>query len=1028
MFAYCCCDPCPEINVTRWLNITQVRKSDGEVITNVDPFARLDPETAAQDHDDGGWCGEQPPGTCGRWLIGGGNNAVSEQLVTDTVNDILDCAETLRDHNCYEADGTITRTRGKRGGKWVLGKKSWHGTLGYLDYEKNTDVDESAPQAKYLTMTHTTTEWSQANYSISHIDYTAYGFNPPGTYIVDEARKYGSVVRSVDRYSGVITQSGADMRSVDTSYNHIPVAYDTGSQTLKGVSGDGAATSTTTPCEADGGLQDDTTFFPYGTNDIPGLASWSTVIASAVDAGATEPVNTPSGWSINHEWTEGAIPDLWKFRLAITVSRTNTGYSWSCLYETIYEQYILEDEEYVLQVSSKSVTKYIGSKTLSNDYTAAECYTDLKAAMAAWNISDDGLYVHRLDEQLANGPLCCYDETSPTSPIGFDCPMYDYDTGLVEDSEGRATSHVDYVITWATRAWIDPRNYLWLYPNGSYLMPDGFESGAELVTPLYTGSIIAHNPPGSERHFWFGFEGYRREEQLSAGVPTGMYIWVRETFGAFSSSPLPDATLRWMGREEAQYDGLAFTNNIGPPMGNMPQAFLKQRDGVLVGGKYVECKEQWPRIDFSRPNGADKYAVDQTTACCVLSTGTGTYTVKKSVDAIDPLDAGGLAIGNTIIISGDGVYPITDITDDGTVDDGLGHEWHQFTIEVGTKIDDLPTGGVVFGDARDEVDWLGRARWWSTPGIAGRVAITTSHDGTTLTVTPTAAQLHLRSGASVDLCNASMTVLATVTLTRTNDTTFTVVAGAQPTAAYMVAHLLYDGTTEGIDAWQLHNASSQHTYVHLTWQRQLRIPTVEPEWYEGQQGILSVSATQGAIAPNDCYGASIAITPSGEVFGNADVFGFPGSFSFDDYFGAVWQGVVETTMVDPFWQAPFKPDCEILSPDTLTWHPDDGSGQEDYEIGEGSIGYHKFYAYPPLVEALKTVPSGAPALPSGVVLGLDPELNIINPPHPMGVPLGDGGAWTDVWRPWGFAVIARTNILAAGRFSAHYDTFVPDEV
>jgi len=167
------------------------------------------------------------------------------------------------------------------------------------------------------------------------------------------------------------------------------------------------------------------------------------------------------------------------------------------------------------------------------------------------------------------------------------------------------------------------------------------------------------------------------------------------------------------------------------------------------------------------------------------------------------------------------------------------------------------------------------------------------------------------------------------------------------------------------------------------------------------------------------YGASQPL----EQFRTQQMFDF-GTFAMDDYYGSFWMEWVYLTMPDPFWQKPFKPDCNVVAPDSVLWTEDDGSGIADTETDTGSgTVYYKHFAHHPLVEALASLPSGA-TLPSGVTLPFDPASHTFPPPfYPNGIPIGDvDGNYAGHEQDWGFSQRACGNV--GGRFSAQY-AYVP---
>jgi hypothetical protein len=304
---------------------------------------------------------------------------------------------------------------------------------------------------------------------------------------------------------------------------------------------------------------------------------------------------------------------------------------------------------------------------------------------------------------------------------------------------------------------------------------------------------------------------------------------------------------------------------------------------------------------------------------------------------------------------------------------------------------------------------------------------------------------------SVDFYDASMGSLATsVALTRVSDASFTFTHAAMPTAAFI--------TGAGVD-WTKYDSTSKRTGVHLEWtfdQRKQAGASVvahaisvsdpdaaaiqsayeavygsyPPAWYASTDGCTGCPVDQFNYETGVCK-AVVGIVPFYsssplESFSNSTLFEGP-TMLFDDVFGACAQAAVMLTMPDPFWQQPFKPDCDIASPDTITWTEDDGSGQVDTTVSiGGGTQYQDFYAHHKFVEASSVVPSGM-SLPAGITLAYDPAYNQIAPPfYPNGIPIGDvDGNFGGVASDWGFAIRACDATRFAGVYSSFTDCPVP---
>jgi hypothetical protein len=491
--------------------------------------------------------------------------------------------------------------------------------------------------------------------------------------------------------------------------------------------------------------------------------------------------------------------------------------------------------------------------------------------------------------------------------------------------------------------------------------------------------------------------------------------------------------MRWLDRSEAQYDPESVVTGPVPP-GLWPQAWLHQAAGALTGAKYIEAVKAWPAVNYGRPCGEDRYAVDQQTVCCVTTSDEASFTVAVTGEAVAPGSAGGIAVDDYILVEDVGTFKVTGITDLGG----------SYLIEVGVLLDAYPTGHQ-FQDPDqigDGATHLGRLRWPSASGICGRSAITTTHEsGTnTLTITLAAALPWLRVNPAtgeirVDIYTAGMTLLAAdVSLTRISDSTFTSLRAALPTAAWMTGH---------DQNWSHYDAVPRRTAIHLEWTFNPRATDPDypspPAWYAAAPGCVSGTITQFTYTHNRC-GTVLGIAPyydrlidAGEglipadstlltgpgpveAFETQTIFAFPDTFAFDDIYTAHWQAAVETVMPDPFWQRPYKPDCDA---DPFIWQEDNGDGVAEYF--EDPNLYRQF-AHRPWVEAAKDIPAGW-TLPDGVDLYFDAE--IAPPYYPNGLPVGDAeGNYLSLERPWGLAGRACDTISAVRPFAGFYQDFV----
>lgn len=1021
----------PSDVVTRWLNQTQVRINTGGTITNGAPFARQD-ESTFDAENPGSGCNTRDPGFCGLWLAGGDTLGLSAQEVTDTVNDILACApadatHATIDHNCYVASGTVdTGTNHLNGANWVVAQKSWHGRPGLIDvndpqinqpvslatggfedpgagaFTTPTAFANTAPQTRWLTAGIIATS-------------TAQHYTWGGSAYVNDYSLTGSAscTSSVAQYTGIQSQSWSfsyDTHDGDYGPTIANFIFNwLNGKSLADVVGAFAGWDYVT---MNGGIGNPSTAYytasgttfklmsgSYTIDPILGIYAPDTVLEEIkVDvAGGSFSRKVYSLFQNPPFGMGGAATVFLIYSETCTISNTSMTYG----YDRYFGSTGLEEpwDEHGT-----------GTLSLTVPYTAVDCCADFAALLNAYDLSDTTLG-WRGDEYLASAPLCVYDELGPTSPTllcgapsgstasGSGPTMDDY--SQPQNGDG----------TWPQRAWIDPENYVWTSPAGGFVGVPDVGGNNVLNTPMYGGTVLSHTPGGSDRHFWFDYVELTR-------VSTGSsFDWEAVTHGGQSPAYLPASTVRWQNKMQAQYDSAATSSH-----GNFPQAWIRQIAGVLMGGKYVEAKGLWRSVNFLRPYGADRWAVDQPTLCCITAgTGAGgSLTVTPTNNAIAPGSAGGLAFGDHVMIGGDGIYIIGAITSLGGGSYTLAVTAHTSAIATGTDIG---------------APYVGRLRFPTAPPFGLEpVTAAVAAGTTTLTFVNSQAFWTGLTTVSVDLyaatTNASGVVVPAASALASNVTLAIVdamhgtITGSYGTAVYVVPHGLKP-------EWDDDGTKGSVIFLDWTFNQRAAAPGYTgsvPTWYAGIAGCLSCSVTPVSIKFLPCCPSVVGWVPatSGspvESFTNQNLQIMPSSLAFDDYFGAYWQGTVYPTMVDPFWQPPFAPDCT----NTIAWTEDDGSGQVD-------AGSQKYYAHRPLVEALSARPTNggwsgtdtAPALPSGVSLTFDPGANTFAPPAwPNGIPIGDdSGNYAQIETAYGFAALACADIAGSGRFSDTYVNFV----
>ena len=766
---YSGCDKVPH-----WINATKVKPAFGggdscpgtPGYTAV-PFSKGDPTYA-------GPCpsqGTAGAGSCGAWLTnaqGDFSGGYPRQDVCDTVSDIGTChaadsTHAISDLNCYQKSGSINLGAcHKWGGKWVTAIKKWQGQFGFVDqcdpllttgatcttgdvttvggiWTFTHAYNATAPQTKYRTLAGTFT---------CHATET-------GVATEDSSRTSTS---TVDRNSGIITTSGSTTTNfsffydlaISNTINGAPYTarpYDPLTDPTGFVSGVMAMTQNTAWAH----------FGQFWT--ITKLRVGESLAGYTVTGGSgTYHLKNPDGNIIETLILSTGSWDRYLFDStgAVTVCHqtltlSNTSVSYSC-------------DGYTDSGPSSIYYTDAGNLTLSNAYSAADLYSDWRSAMQQWDLSDDRSYPWRTDEQLANCPAILYDEVGPQVPaLNFKATAVggDATTGM-DDYSGTISGGI-----WPRRDWLDPYNYIWKYPNGSVMAaPGGFTGGATLISPMRTGAIMSHNPSGYARHFWFG-ANVKSRDVYPPGSAT--YIWDTAAWGSFSDSHLPETSLRWQDAADAQYDGelYLFGGTAGPPPGNLYQSWLRQLGDRLLGGKFVQARENWYSLNFARPYGGDRWAIDQQKIWRIVS-GTGAGNNLKLWACSST--SGPPVANDYIMVAGEGVFKVTTVSDDGTQTYGpTGQTYHEYKITACTKVANLPTGTdfvanvLVLGTDLGGINYCGKLRFWSgsitSPPPFGlmKVAGTWNGSRTTFTIPPTPWWSSLSSAAvtqSVDLYTA----------------------------------------------------------------------------------------------------------------------------------------------------------------------------------------------------------------------------------------------------------------------------------
>ena len=997
--------------IPKLVNVTLCRNDNGTA--NVPPYQRLN-----SDYPDNP-CATNPPGFCGGWLMGGDLNGLSAQEVTDTVNDILACggSDTAIDHNCYHVTGTVDMNNRRRGGQWILARKCWHGIFGVQDQNDPNFITALNPFGDGTieepgvgfqgTVTTFQTTAPQTRYRQIHI----YG---SGTLVISGSA-YGDdgtysnafdITSTVGQFTGIEARSGTFTDDGKGSSEIFATMFTFVRSTANDILGyftaftGGSITST-----------DSSSYYDHSGSTY--------VLHNGTANGHPDNILESISWAVGscsrtvNVWDD--VVGAWALYLSETCTISNTS--------VVYRVQRWDRVGGEMQAIDHTVTL-----DLELPYSASDCYADANDALNAWDMSNFNLAKLRQDELLALAPLVVYDETgqslgltgptlpnplfppstmddlnAPIADVNGTAPWTSTDPAAVLPWIYNSGASASWNPTFTQITWLDPNSYVWKYPAGAGATTGGFKDwyaravafdGATLITGMRTGAIVSHTSAGSDQHFWFN---YVKGGRVAEGDPPPNSVWAPIATGGWNTGEnpnLPGVTMRWMDNLEAQFDPQLHDSTH---VGNFPQQFVKESGGVVVASKYVQSAQTWPAVNWARPCGADRYAVDQTTVCCIITNAAPVFTVALTGEA-----ANAPADGSYIAVAGDGIYHVDS------------HTGALPTLALHcTRKDDLPTGfDMSNGYGTNIGGVLGQLRWPTAPGICGRAAVTPSFVSGAVTLSGTSAFTWFLkpTGTMHDLkvYDSSMSLLDTISgsaIARTDDSvTFT--HAAMPTAAYVIDSATAD--------WTKNTTASRRTGVFLSWTFNQRVPPGSP--YAGISGCVNCDVSQFTY-PAKCPMVGIVPGGSPEDFGTSGyLFNSPSGVEFDSYFGRHQQSAVMMVMVDPFWQLPFRPDC---GDGTWAWKEDDGSGQYDPE--DGTI---KYFPHRPWVEALKVIPSGC-SLPSGLSL-FYASANHIAPPFYndangyIGIPCDvSDGSYRAFETDWGFT----NRACGAVRFSSNYLQF-----
>lgn len=594
-------------------------------------------------------------------------------------------------------------------------------------------------------------------------------------------------------------------------------------------------------------------------------------------------------------------------------------------------------------------TQYL-SLILSGENEAPDIMADTEGLLAQWDLTNNSFYPWRHDNYVTFMPLVARREVqsnqTPFTSI-MSAWMDDYTNPILS---GSGTSSV--ITGYNTRSWQDPNDYCWKWKAGyEGSWADSLESshmdGSIIGKPLVSGSNGIVNSGSKLGIGWGWFDFYYTDIRycpMPADAPTCFGVpWEQYTYRY--GGTLADADISVSGIEDggqmANILPMCATHWVNNPQAHSISRGAMQACGIMDDGiwsiKWAETRPPTRSQNFFRPCGSDRVLIDETTA--------KNFTEASSLIMEGELT--GLSGGSTILVhngSDNGIYTGCSQSDNG---DGT------WTLALGTKQADLPT------DYSRPIDanCVGFVRFPNAWPICGReqIAVTSSVSGslTGSKVSFFNAQTNLRTGDKITLYSRTTTTLTSASVSRLDDSNFfinTPFSGSLTSSIYAMAY--------GAPDYHWFDEGQKYEFRYGYWETSNR-----------SSSFSNSSSCQSDCLPfTPCAEQVVCFSPNSESFANGKTYWFAtGSFVADGVFGSYAQANVEFQMTDLLWQTPLRPIVGSLTDDPVTAviRAEDGTCPEDSYT---DTGIPILYYQEPRVEALCSVPSGSPALPSGITI------------------------------------------------------------
>lgn len=850
----------------------------------------------------------------------------------------------------------------KRGFKNVAAKRFWHGVFGWTSPQLTPTCCQSGTGTCYdpgdglYIYGYTMYQYIPYISSPDNTKYLSvsptmsYGLTSSSDTVVTTISGTASGTVSVSPDSGEIsssllttetkTSNGAGVTQYDVSGG-----YDSISHTY------GWHTELDTICMAD---------FHNGNNPIPGgtldgaVYAFNSTLCSTLHDGSSIVQGgysfMPQVTDLNNYSGSGSYvllnPDSTIYKTVsstISWSRSATTYTFSVVSNSILTNPTETIPSTQLNIHGTSVlggTSIPGGGASGGNY---DLRADAAGLLSNWMLNDDALYPWRTDGYTTVMPKVSRLEVqSNISPLylGF-VPATMDNHGAAKNGDG----------TYQQITWKDMSNaWAWL----------GADESASLIK-INDGSVIGSpNPAGYQGYFQFGFIDMR------GCCIDSNFDWGTYGYGGTAPDYLPKNATNWTNWFESMSMpafGAKACYNDGSLVPLTGCSYDGTSDPAFWMVKWAEIGEPLQSINFARPAGYDKFLLDETNVYCYNSG------ILYQQDGITP--ATGLTLTGTW-----GGASVSGFFN-GATTDGSGN------VTLGAKQFSVPSDWTT--TSGDQMTAFGKLRWPTAPSLLGRIMVTAVADassnppfssGWTPTYQFSTAQTNFGlawSGGSatnqeqVDIYDKTMTSLASgVTATRVSDTKFTVTT-SYPTAYFVMIH----GASCSPN-YQYCDDYPKGDFLYLEWTVDYRtageitrlasvtnctggaVPGPSPN-----NGYSSFSETADALPYVACSPRVACFSPNGEVWQNGKTYALP-ALALDETYGSRWQGQIVWSITDPFYQTPHSP-CG----NNLGW-AEDNAGQ-----CQTATDSSLYYALAPMLEARSTVPSGFPALPSGITIGFN---------------------------------------------------------